>query len=148
MEDPKHKNARPHFERSAMGLLQGAKTFVDEIIATSAEKEVLEETASKLMKKMELLRRKGRNKARMRAAAELQKAPQKLFEGLKRSQKEIKKRFFLVLSSTFGCFVAEASSRSPRGPSSAARASTCAAVRDKTRLRHAAGQERRCLQSE
>ena len=74
-----------------MGLLQGAKTFVDEIIATSAEKEVLEETASKLMKKMELLRRKGRNKARMRAAAELQKAPQKLFEGLK-------KRFFLQIS--------------------------------------------------
>lgn len=105
MEDPKHKNARPHFERSAMGLLQGAKTFVDEIIATSAEKEVLEETASKLMKKMELLRRKGRNKARMRAAAELQKAPQKLFEGLKkvskRDKKEIKRGsfwFFLQLS--------------------------------------------------
>ncbi|CAK9100701.1 unnamed protein product [Durusdinium trenchii] len=44
-----------------MRLLQSAKAFVDDIISASAEKGMLEESALKLLKKVELLRRRCKN---------------------------------------------------------------------------------------
>lgn len=57
-KDPAHRNARPHFEVGALRLLQSAKASVDDIITKSAERNVLEESALKYLKKLELIRRK------------------------------------------------------------------------------------------
>eukprot|EP00435_Cladocopium_sp_Y103_P019087 s843_g4.t1 len=60
-KDPAHRNARPHFEVGAIRLLQSAKAAVDDIIAKSAERSVLEESALKYLKKLEMMRRKVKN---------------------------------------------------------------------------------------